>query len=179
MISALPIPRQHILQFLFHLLTEGGRLQHLHPIALRKQFLTEIEGGVQKVLKVGIIRGADQLLLRVMQRQCTQIIHKGIVCTDNDSLGRLVAAANHSIEIAEEGILTYEEVEANVAAELEAAAEYAKTSPIMYRRDEVDFLMPQRCYTLGAAKGNSGSPKLYYIGFPYGPDAQVIHFGAT
>ena len=62
---------------------------------------------------------------------------------------------------------------------LEAAAEYAKTSPIMYRRDEVDFLMPQRCYTLGADKGNSGSPKLYYIGFPYGPDAQVIHFGTT
>ncbi len=62
---------------------------------------------------------------------------------------------------------------------LEAALEYAKTSPIMYRRDEVDFLMAQRCYTLGADKGNSASPKLYYIGFPYGPDAKVFHVGAT
>ena len=101
---SLPIPRQHVLQFLFHLLTEGGRLQHLHPIALRKQFLTEIEGGMQNVFKVGIIRGADLFLLRVMQRKCTQIIHKGIVCTDNDSLGRLVAAAYHSIVVAEESI---------------------------------------------------------------------------
>lgn len=64
-------------------------------------------------------------------------------------------------------------------AYVEAAVEYAKTSPIMYRRDEVDFLMAQRCYTLGAAEGNSAAPKLYYIGFPYGPDAKVFHAGIT
>lgn len=62
---------------------------------------------------------------------------------------------------------------------LETAIEYAKTSPIMYRRDGVDFLMLQRSYTLGAEGGNSIAPKLYYIGFPYGQDAKVLHLGAT
>ena len=60
---------------------------------------------------------------------------------------------------------------------LQASGEFATTSPIMYRRDYVDFLMLQRQYTLGADYGNS-TPKLYYIGFPYGPDAQVFHLGA-
>ena len=56
--------------------------------------------------------------------------------------------------------------------------EYAQTSPIMYRRDEVDFLMVQRSYSLGAPIGCSVS-KINYIGFPYGPDAKVFHIGAT
>lgn len=54
---------------------------------------------------------------------------------------------------------------------LKATAEGAVSTPMMYRRDGVDFLMLQRDYTfiyLG-----SGTIKLNYIGFPYGSDAAV------
>ena len=54
---------------------------------------------------------------------------------------------------------------------LKATAEGAFTTPMMYRRDGVDFLMLQRDYTfiyLG-----SGTVKLNYIGFPYGSDVTV------
>ena len=54
---------------------------------------------------------------------------------------------------------------------LKATLEGAFTTPMMYRRDGVDFLMLQRDYTfiyLG-----SGTIKLNYIGFPYGSDATV------
>ena len=54
---------------------------------------------------------------------------------------------------------------------LSVTAEGAFTTPMMYRRDGVDFLMLQRDYTfiyLG-----SGTVKLNYIGFPYGSDATV------
>ena len=54
---------------------------------------------------------------------------------------------------------------------LKASVEGAYTTPMMYRRDGIDFLMLQRDYTfiyLG-----SGTIKLNYIGFPYGSDATV------
>ncbi len=54
---------------------------------------------------------------------------------------------------------------------LKATVEGAFTTPMMYRRDGVDFLMFQRDYTfiyLG-----SGTVKLNYIGFPYGSDVTV------
>jgi hypothetical protein len=54
---------------------------------------------------------------------------------------------------------------------IKATVEGAFTTPMMYRRDGVDFLMLQRDYTfiyLG-----SGTIKLNYIGFPYGSDATV------
>lgn len=60
---------------------------------------------------------------------------------------------------------------------LRGEVEFAQTSPVMYRRDEVDFLMLQRSYTLKS--DGTGTPKLYYIGFPYGPDAQVWHLAAA
>ncbi len=57
---------------------------------------------------------------------------------------------------------------------IKATIEGAFTTPMMYRRDGVDFLMLQRDYTfiyLG-----SGTIKLNYIGFPYGSDATVGKF---
>ncbi len=52
-----------------------------------------------------------------------------------------------------------------------ASSEGAFTTPMMYRRDGIDFLMLQRDYSfiyLG-----SGTVKLNYIGFPYGSDVTV------
>ncbi len=52
-----------------------------------------------------------------------------------------------------------------------ASGEGAFTTPMMYRRDGIDFLMLQRDYSfiyLG-----SGTVKLNYIGFPYGSDVTV------
>ncbi len=54
---------------------------------------------------------------------------------------------------------------------LKATAEGSFTTPVMYRRDGVDFLMLQRDYTF--IYQGSGTIKLNYIGFPYGSDATV------
>ena len=54
---------------------------------------------------------------------------------------------------------------------IKATIEGAFTTPMMYRRDGVDFLMLQRDYTFIYL--SSGTIKLNYIGFPYGSDATV------
>ncbi len=54
---------------------------------------------------------------------------------------------------------------------IKATAEGSFTTPMMYRRDGVDFLMLQRDYTF--IYQGSGTIKLNYIGFPYGSDATV------
>ena len=55
---------------------------------------------------------------------------------------------------------------------IEPSLEFAYTTPLLYRRDGLDFLMYQRSFTY-----DGGSPiKLYYIGFPYGGDVMMLHF---
>ena len=45
--------------------------------------------------------------------------------------------------------------------------EFAYTTPLLYRRDKVDFIVPHRTST----QLTDGSPiKLFYVGFPYGGD---------
>lgn len=51
--------------------------------------------------------------------------------------------------------------------------EFVYTTPLLYRRDKVDFLMYQRSVSY-----DGGNPaKLYYIGFPYGGDVMLLHLG--
>jgi len=52
---------------------------------------------------------------------------------------------------------------------LSASAEYAQTSPALYRRDIVDFLMFRRYH----GNGTSFISHIDYIGYQYGGDAQV------
>lgn len=56
---------------------------------------------------------------------------------------------------------------------LTANAEYVYTSPLLYRRDEVDFLTFHKDNVFEAWD----AIRLYYIGFPYGGDVNLIHFG--
>lgn len=58
---------------------------------------------------------------------------------------------------------------------LEAAVEGVYTSPELYRRDGVDFLMFQRVFTFDEGR----TMKLYYIGFPYGGDTIMLHTSLT
>jgi hypothetical protein len=51
-----------------------------------------------------------------------------------------------------------------------ASLEGAYTTPLLYRRDKVDFLMIARCETIGAWD----SFRFDYIGYPYGGDALVM-----
>ena len=54
--------------------------------------------------------------------------------------------------------------------------EFDYTSPLLYRRDGVDFLMFQRSVTMNI---DASTPlKLYYIGYRYGGDVALLHFGA-
>lgn len=55
-------------------------------------------------------------------------------------------------------------------------AEFDYTSPLLYRRDGVDFLMFQRSVTMNI---DASTPlKLYYIGYRYGGDVALLHLGA-
>lgn len=56
---------------------------------------------------------------------------------------------------------------------LSSGVEFAYTTPLLYRRQDVDFLMYQRSYTMD---GYGDALKFYYIGFPYGGDAMVLKF---
>ncbi|MFA6841407.1 MAG: hypothetical protein WCR05_11565 [Sphaerochaetaceae bacterium] len=58
---------------------------------------------------------------------------------------------------------------------LTTSLEYAYTTPCLYRRDGVDFLMFQKSFTLG----KSFVLNLDYIGFPYGGDAQVLQWNIS
>ncbi len=54
---------------------------------------------------------------------------------------------------------------------LSSGIEFAYTTPLLYRRHTVDFLMYQRSFTYDL---DGSTMKLYYIGFPYGGDAIVL-----
>jgi hypothetical protein len=56
-----------------------------------------------------------------------------------------------------------------------ASLEGAYTTPLLYRRDKVDFLMITRCETVGAWD----SFRFDYIGYPYGGDAIVLQLDAS
>ncbi|MHC1691816.1 MAG: hypothetical protein AB9828_02155 [Sphaerochaetaceae bacterium] len=57
--------------------------------------------------------------------------------------------------------------------------EFAQTSPALYRRDGVDFLMFRKYFTNGASSGPGYLLKVDYIGYPLGGDAQVLQWDAT
>lgn len=50
--------------------------------------------------------------------------------------------------------------------------EFIQTSPLLYRRDKVDFLASHHT-------DNHGATKVYYIGFPYGGDSRVLNFSVS
>jgi hypothetical protein len=56
-----------------------------------------------------------------------------------------------------------------------ASLEGAYTTPLLYRRDKVDFLMITRCETVGAWD----SFRFDYIGYPYGGDAIILQIDAA
>ena len=56
---------------------------------------------------------------------------------------------------------------------LSTAVEYAKTTPMLYRRDGVDFIAMTQ-HGVVAADGYFHVTRFNYIGFPYGGDAQVF-----
>jgi hypothetical protein len=56
---------------------------------------------------------------------------------------------------------------------LEASIEYAMTTPYMYRRDIVDFLVIERNYVIGPGYAIHGD----YLGYRYGGDAAVARGG--
>ncbi|MFA6690298.1 MAG: hypothetical protein ACOX6K_05490 [Sphaerochaetaceae bacterium] len=56
---------------------------------------------------------------------------------------------------------------------LSTAVEYAKTTPELYRRNGVDFIMMTK-HGVVSSSGYHHVTRFDYIGFPYGGDAQVI-----
>jgi len=59
---------------------------------------------------------------------------------------------------------------------LSSSLEYAKTDPLLYRRDGVDFLMFRKYFTHGYPSGPGYILSLDYIGYEYGGDAQVLQW---
>lgn len=55
--------------------------------------------------------------------------------------------------------------------------EFAKTTPLLYRRDEVDFIRVTRYAALDAERYHN--PIFDYIGFPYGGDVIMLEIRAT
>ena len=61
-------------------------------------------------------------------------------------------------------------------------AEYAQTTPILYRRDKVDFVRVNRYWCHASLDGSfSGGhvPFFDYIGFPYGGDCRLLEIRST
>lgn len=61
---------------------------------------------------------------------------------------------------------------------LKAYCEYAKTSPLLYRRDQVDFIRVSRYPAVGS-KDVYNITFFDYIGFEYGGDCRLIEVGAS
>ncbi len=59
---------------------------------------------------------------------------------------------------------------------IEAGIEAAYTTPLLYRRDKVDFIVPHRTSTQ-LADGNT--LKLFYVGFPHGGDTIAAQIGIS
>ncbi len=60
---------------------------------------------------------------------------------------------------------------------LKVYGEYAKTSPLLYRRDGVDFIRSSRYVAMEAPVYHI--PFFDYIGFPYGGDVRMVELRAT
>ena len=60
---------------------------------------------------------------------------------------------------------------------VKAYCEYAKTSPLLYRRDGVDFVRMTIYPSVDAATGRVDF--FDYIGFPYGGDCRLVEIGAS
>jgi len=74
------------------------------------------------------------------------------------------------------GILTgVEHVRPALSGILNFSLEFAYTSPMLYRRDLVDFI------TIGTAQANDAGMNLFldYTGYPYGGDAMVLQLDAS
>lgn len=65
---------------------------------------------------------------------------------------------------------------------LKTYAEYAQTTPVLYRRDKVDFVRVNRYWCHASLDGTfSGGhvPFFDYIGFPYGGDCRLLEIRST
>ena len=62
-----------------HLRTQWCGLQHFHGFAHGEEFLHKVEWGTQIVTEDGVMVGALQLFLRVMQRKGTQVVRLIVV----------------------------------------------------------------------------------------------------
>ncbi|MDY5931486.1 MAG: hypothetical protein SPJ34_05580 [Candidatus Ornithospirochaeta sp.] len=61
---------------------------------------------------------------------------------------------------------------------LESYAEYLMTSPLLYRRDGIDFIKTSRYYHMDSDNGTSGHiPFFEYIGYRYGGDTSTLKIG--
>ncbi len=59
---------------------------------------------------------------------------------------------------------------------LSSSLELALTTPLLYRRDKIDFLMFRKYFTHGNPAGPGYVLALDYIGYPHGGDAQVLQW---
>ena len=59
---------------------------------------------------------------------------------------------------------------------LESSLEFALTTPLLYRRDAVDFLMFRKYFTHGYPAGPGYILAIDYLGYPYGGDAMVLQW---
>ena len=69
-----------------------------------------------------------------------------------------------------------------VAGLRHTSAEFAQTTPLLYRRDIVDFVRVNRYWSHGALDESFGGghvPFFDYIGFPYGGDCRLLEIRTT
>ena len=59
---------------------------------------------------------------------------------------------------------------------LQASLEFAQTTPVLYRRADVDFLMFRKYFTHGNPSGPGYLLALDYIGYQYGSDTRLLQF---
>ena len=65
---------------------------------------------------------------------------------------------------------------------LTSYAEYAQTTPLLYRRDKIDFVRVNRYWSHGALDDSFWGghvPFFDYIGFPYGGDCRLLEIRST
>ena len=87
--------------------------------------------------------------------------------SQSDSSG-IIAGLQHTCAIGN-GVLT-------------SYAEFAQTTPLLYRRDIVDFVRVNRYWSHGALDNSFGGghvPFFDYIGFPYGGDCRLFEIRST
>ena len=97
-----PVPLHHFHEQFLHLLPHVRGFQHFHFVSLREEFLQEVEGGAEAEFEVGMVGGAPQFFLRVVQGQCTQVVGEGRIGPDHHAFGLVARAAQHSVVVLEE-----------------------------------------------------------------------------